>query len=496
PNGNIEFLGRGDYQVKIRGFRIELGEIEAVLSQHPSIVQTVVIAYEHIPGDKRLVAYVVPNQHTTATISELRRFLKEKLPEYMVPSVFVLLEALPLTPSGKVNRSALPAPEQALQELEATFVAPRDDLEEKLSQIWEEVLGIQPIGIMDNFFDLGGHSLLAVRLFAQIEHKFAKKLPLATLFRSGTVEAIAKILRQGEEKALGNQVLSTLAEKKLKTSWSSLVEIQPKGSKPPLFCIHPLGGETLCYRDLARHLGSEQPVYGLQPIGLDGKELPHTRIADMASCYIQEIKSIQPNGPYFLLGWSFGGFVVYEMAQQLHSQGEKVSLLGMIDSVRPGYFQRAPLLMRVFLHLNNIFQRGPAYLWQKARGWTYQGKYEIQQRYKRYLNAAQHVLDITPHLAENDEHLKVIDANMQALDEYIFQVYPGRMTLFRTSDENRCEAIGEQYDPQFGWGDITTGGIDINYIPGSHLSVMEEPYVQVIAEQLKVYLEKAALQST
>jgi amino acid adenylation domain-containing protein len=491
PNGNIEFLGRGDYQVKIRGFRIELGEIEAVLSQHPSIVQTVVIAYEHIPGDKRLVAYVVLNQHTTATISELRRFLKEKLPEYMVPSVFVLLEALPLTPSGKVNRSALPAPEQVLQEPEATFVAPRDNLEQKLLQIWEEVLGIQPIGIMDNFFDLGGHSLLAIRLFALIEKKFAKKLPLATLFQSNTVESLAKILRQGEEKALGNQVLSRLGENKSKTSWSSLVEIQPTGSKPPLFCIHPLGGETLCYRNLARHLGSEQPVYGLQPIGLDGKQPHHTRIEDMASHYIQEIQTIQPNGPYFLLGWSFGGFIVYEMAQQLYSQGEKVALLGMIESIRPGYYKRSPFLIRVFLHLYNIFRRGPAYIWQKAVGWTKQGKYEIQQIYKRYLNAAQHVLDITPHLPENDEHLKVIGANLQALDEYIFQVYPGQITLFRTSDENRYEAIGEKYDPQLGWGDIITGGIDMNYIPGSHLTVMEEPHVQVIAEQLKVYLENA-----
>ncbi|MBW4476883.1 MAG: amino acid adenylation domain-containing protein [Tolypothrix brevis GSE-NOS-MK-07-07A] len=490
PNGNIEFLGRGDYQVKIRGFRIELGEIEAVLSQHPSIVQTVVIAYEHIPGDKRLVAYVVPNQQTTATISELRRFLKEKLPEYMIPSVFVFLEALPLTPSGKVNRSALPAPEQALQESEVTFVAPRDDLEQKLSQIWEEVLGIQPIGIMDNFFDLGGHSLLAVRLFSNIEQTFGKKLPLSSLFPSATVEALAETISQ-TELAVDNQVSSTLAENKSKTSWSSLVEIQPTGSKPPLFCIHPLGGETLCYRDLANHLGSEQPVYGLQPIGLDGKQPHHTRIEDMASHYIQEIQKIQPNGPYFLLGWSFGGFVVYEMAQQLYSQGEKVDLVGMIDSTRPGYSKRSPFLIRVFLHLNNIFRRGPAYIWEKAVGWSNQGKYEIQQRYKRYVNATQHLLDITPHLADDDEHLEVIGANVQALDKYIFQVYPGRMTLFRTEDENRYEAIGETYDPQFGWGDIITGGIDINYIPGSHLSVMEEPYVQVIAEQLKVYLEKA-----
>jgi acyl-CoA synthetase (AMP-forming)/AMP-acid ligase II/thioesterase domain-containing protein/acyl carrier protein len=398
---------------------------------------------------------------------------------------FRQIENMPLSVTGEIDRKQL-----ATGLVTTEYLAPRTEIEEKLINIWQQVLNVPEAGIQDNFFELGGTSLLAVRLFSNIEQTFGKRLPLSSLFPSATVEALAKTISQ-TELAVDNQVSSTLAENKSKSSWSSLVEIQATGSKPPLFCIHPLGGETLCYRDLAKHLGSEQPVYGLQPIGLDGSLPPSTRIEDMASHYIQEIQKIQPNGPYFLLGWSFGGFIVYEMAQQLYSQGEKVGLLGMIDSIRPGYSKRSPFLIRVFLHLYNIFRRGPAYIWQKAVGWSNQGKYEIQQRYKRYVNATQHLLDITPHLADNDEHLEVIDANVQALDKYIFQVYPGRMTLFRTEDENRYEAIGEKYDPQFGWGDIITGGIDINYIPGSHLSVMEEPHVQVIAEQLKLYLEKA-----
>jgi acyl-CoA synthetase (AMP-forming)/AMP-acid ligase II/thioesterase domain-containing protein/acyl carrier protein/short-subunit dehydrogenase len=398
---------------------------------------------------------------------------------------FRQIENMPLSVTGEIDRKQL-----ATGLVTTEYIAPRTEIEEKLINIWQQVLNVPQVGIQDNFFELGGTSLLAVRLFSNIEQTFGKRLPLSSLFPSATVEALAKTISQTES-AVDNQVSSKLAENKSKSSWSSLVEIQATGSKPPLFCIHPLGGETLCYRDLAKHLGSEQPVYGLQPIGLDGSLPPFTRIEDMASHYIQEIQKIQPNGPYFLLGWSFGGFVVYEMAQQLYSQGEKVGLLGMIDSTRPGYYKRSPFLIRVFLHLNNIFRRGPAYIWQKAVGWSNQGKYEIQQIYKRYVNATQHILDITPHLAENDQHLEVIGANLQALDKYIFQVYPGRMTLFRTSDENRYEAIGEKYDPQFGWGDIITGGIDINYIPGSHLSVMEEPHVQVIAEQLKLYLEKA-----
>jgi acyl-CoA synthetase (AMP-forming)/AMP-acid ligase II/thioesterase domain-containing protein/NAD(P)-dependent dehydrogenase (short-subunit alcohol dehydrogenase family)/acyl carrier protein len=365
------------------------------------------------------------------------------------------------------------------------YVAPRNQIEQQLTKIWQQVLNVLQVGIHNNFFELGGTSLLAVRLFSNIEQTFGKKLPLASLFPSGTVEALAQKISLTEE-VLQKDI--TLGESR--NSWSSLVEIQPKGSQPPLFCIHPLGGETLCYRNIALRLGSEQPVYALQPIGLDRRQPPHTRIEDMASHYIKEIKTIQPNGPYFLAGWSFGGFVVYEMAQQLHRQGEKVGLLGMIDTVRPGYFKRSPFLMRVLLHLKNFLQLGPAYLWQKAVGWSQQGKYHLEQRYKRYFHAKSYVSEVTQELSENDEHLEVIGANVQALDAYIFQSYPGRITLLRTEDENRCEAVGEQYDPEFGWGDIVQE-LDIHYIPGSHLSVMEEPHVGIVAAKLQVCLEKA-----
>ncbi|NMG21590.1 non-ribosomal peptide synthetase [Brasilonema bromeliae] len=484
PDGSIEFIGRSDYQVKIRGFRIELGEVEAVLNQHPAVLQSVVVAREDKSGEKRLVAYVVPNQKTTVTITELRRFLKKKLPEYMVPFAFVLLEALPLTPSGKVNRSTLPAPDLVKQDLQATFVAPHDDLEKTLSQIWEEVLGIQPIGVRDDFFDLGGHSLLAVRLFAQIEKKFDKKLPLATLFQSGSVEALANILRQEEEPTAGNQVLiATHHQHTSRAPWSSLVEIQPNGSKPPFFCIHPLGGEILCYRPLALHLGSDQPVYGLQPLGLDGKHPPLTRIEDMAAHYIKEIQTIQPNGPYYIGGYSLGGIIAYEMAQQLYSQGEKVNLLAMLDTSRPGTETRLPFVLRVFEHINNIIQEGPSYLQHKLAGWSEWGTYHIRDKYRRLLEKSEL-------LPEGDEHLDVMGANVQALEQYTFKAYPGRMTVFRTDDKNRDDAVGVKYDPLFGWGEITSG-VDVYHLPGSHLSFLDEPDVEVLAEQLKLCLEKA-----
>lgn len=482
-DGNIEYLGRLDHQVKIRGFRIELGEIEALLAQHPNIQQTVVIARVDNPENQRLVAYIVPHPEQTPTTDELRHFLKQKLPEYMVPSAFVLLDTLPLTPNGKIDRRALPAPDSTRLDSENTYVAPRDQLEFQLTKIWEQVLGIQPIGVRDNFFELGGHSILAVKLFWQIEKTFSKNLPLAILFQSGTVEALAKIISQ-EEKDIARDLALVNTLDQSKSSWSSLVEIQPNGSKPPFFCIHGLGGEVLGFRELALHLGSEQPFYGLQPQELDGKQLLYTRIEDMATHYIQEIQTLQSNGPYFLGGYSFGGIVAFEMARQLQEQGEQVGILVILDSCRPGYRWRASFLKRVFLHLNNIVQQGPTYLWQKAVKWSDWRKQHLQNRYKRYL---EEVLD----LPITDKHLKIIDANTQAINEYIFSPYLGEAILLRTEDQNRSEAIGTQYDPQFGWGDVVAGGLDIHYLPGSHHGLLKEPHVQVLAETLRNCLTQA-----
>ncbi|MEI2582759.1 non-ribosomal peptide synthetase [Scytonema sp. PRP1] len=484
-DGSIEFIGRSDYQVKIRGFRIELGEIEAVLSQHPSVLQTVVVAREDASGEKRLVAYVVSNEGPALSVSDLRQFLREKLPEYMVPFAFVLLEALPLTPSGKVNRSVLPAPDLAKPDSKENFVAPRNQLEQELVQIWEEVLRVQPIGIKDNFFDLGGHSLLAVHLFGQIETKFGKKLPLATLFQSGTVETLAKMLCPTQEQPTSDQVLpGTLREDTSIDTWSSLVAIQPNGSKPPLFFMHPMGGEILCYRPIAMYLGSDQPVYGLQPPGLDGKQPLLTRVEDMAALYIQEMQTIQPKGPYYIGGYSFGGIVALEIAQQLHRQGEKVAILAMIDTSVPGSEKRLPFINRVFEHVNNFRQQGPAYLQQKLVGWREWGTYQIRHKYM-------HLLGISEPLPEGDNHIDILGANHQAQSQYIFQEYSGRMILLRTDDKEREEATGMQYDPQFGWGELITGGIDVYHIPGSHYTLLEEPNVRVLAEKLKLCLEKA-----
>ena len=237
----------------------------------------------------------------------------------MIPSAFVSVESLPLTPNGKVDRNALPAPDYTRLEQQEALVAPRDGLELQLRQIWEQVLGVRPIGIRDNFFDLGGHSLLAVRLFAQVEKVTGKRLPVAALFHAPTIEQQARLMSRQEWSA----------------QWKSLVAIQPAGSKPPFFCVHAHDGGVLFWRDLARHLGSDQPFYALQAQGLDGRQPPHDRIDEMAAHYIKEIRALQPEGPYFIGGHCIGGLIAFEMAQQLHAQGERMGLLALFDSYAP-----------------------------------------------------------------------------------------------------------------------------------------------------------------
>ncbi|MEP6703461.1 MAG: amino acid adenylation domain-containing protein, partial [Acidobacteriota bacterium] len=336
--GTIEFLGRVDHQVKIRGHRIELGEIETALAQHIGVRECVVIVRDGNDRAKELIAYVVPRPDTTHSIEELRSYLRAKLPEYMVPPSFVRLEALPLTANGKVDRRALPAPELSRSDLREAFVEPRDTLEEQLVIACEKVLARKPVGIRDNFFAIGGDSLLAVRFFAQIENRFGKKLPLATLFKSPTIEQLGEVLRGTESKH----------------TWSSLVPVQPEGSLTPLFCIHAGGANVLIYRPLARHLGIGQPVYALQARGLDGLMEPLTRVEDMASHYIKEMRSLQPDGPYYLLGASFGGLVAFEMAHQLNAQGQQVALLAMLNTNCPVY----TLPHRLRCQLGHLKQRG------------------------------------------------------------------------------------------------------------------------------------------
>lgn len=308
PSGDLEFLGRQDSQVKIRGHRIELAEIEAVLRSHAGVSEAVAVAREVEPGEQQLIAYFSVQKGSALELPALREHLRRSLPGYMVPAVIMRLESLPLTPNGKLDRKALPLPQPGQAEGMADIVAPSDKLEQQLVLVWEEVLKRSPIGIHDDFFDLGGHSLLAVRLFTRIEKVTGRKLPLATLFEARTIERLATLLRSSNWQA----------------RWKSLVPIKPNGSKPPFYCVHGVGGNVVEFEDLSRHIDADQPLYGIQAQGLDGKSPRHKTVEEMAAHYVKEIQEFQPEGPYYLSGSSFGGIIALEVARELLQQGKKL----------------------------------------------------------------------------------------------------------------------------------------------------------------------------
>ena len=469
PDGTLEYLGRIDHQVKIRGFRIELDEIAAVLRQHPAVRDAVVVAQAGAPGEKRLVAYVTPRLEASPSVDDLRDFLKEKLPEYMVPAALITLEALPLMANGKVDRAALSMAGRSRIEAPKAFVAPRNGLELQLCNLWEEVLGVRAIGVTDNFFELGGHSLAAVRLFALIEKRMGKKVPLATVFQGPTIEHLAQILRQHAGPAPS----------------SSLVAIQPRGRRRPLFLIHPAGGHVFPYIHLARYLGPDQPCYGLQARGLEEGQEPHARIEDMAADYIKGIRTVQADGPYLLGGWSMGGVVAFEMARQLHARGQRVGLLALLDARIPtadeefgdDEFEARLLIdfIRYFglaLDPRDALARLP--------------KQELLERVLEHAKRAG-LMPLDIEVAHAQPFIDLCKADFRATRNYVLHPYPGHIALFKAGEDLGANTS----DATLGWGEFATEGVEVHVVPGNHATMVYDPHVIVLAERLRACLDQA-----
>jgi amino acid adenylation domain-containing protein len=464
PGGEIDYQGRVDEQLKVRGFRIEPGEIENALRQNPYVHEALVVAREDAPGDKRLVAYVVKRHEGSTTVNELRDSLKERLPEYMIPSAFVFLEELPLTPQGKYDRRALPAPQHARPE-EGRRLAPRNLLELQLTEQWEELLRV-PVGVTDDFFEMGGHSLLAVRLMSRIEQLYGRKIPLAALFKAPTIESLASLLRRETDV----------------TARSPLVPIQTRGSGRPFFCVHPVSGNVLCYRALARRLGARQPFYGLQARGLDDDDdEPQTQVEAMACDYLEAVRGVQPHGPYLLGGWSVGGLIAFEMARQLQAQGEEVRLLALLDTTAPNaqagtkVIDDASLPASFALHLG----LSPAQIQDVADALS-----EAQtEDYMSFMLERAKAANIIPHdmsLAHLRQRYRVFKANIDAARSYRPANYPVSVALFRAEERDS----DTQTDATLGWSRLGLEHIEVYDTPGSHLTIMQEPYVSVLAERL------------
>ena len=492
PDGNLAYLGRMDHQVKVRGYRIELGEIETVLATHPGIKQCVVVAREESPGDKRLVAYFIAAGGQKPVGRVLREFLARKLPVYMLPTAFVLLPAMPLTPNGKVDRKALPAPTHENLTLDHEYVAPRTKLEKKLVPIWESTLGVAPIGIRDNIFELGVNSILAARLFARIERTLGRDLPPGPLFKAPTVELLAKLLeREGSNER----------------RWTSLVAIQPQGTKTPLFCAHGGAGTVLFFQSLANRIAPSRPLYAFQAQGLHGLDVPHTSIAEMAAHYIKEMRMVQPRGPYLLAGWCFGGLVVFEMAQQLQRIGEKVDMLAMFDAASaPAYDFRpsAPDLARLGDRLNA----------KRSEFWSSSSVQKLQHAGRKLIEPVTRRTQILYRRIVAMVHRKVIlklrrafygyfgtrgrplpgyirnkyflYANATLELHYQHRAYAGNIVIFR--DQSPYPDSG------LGWGRFTPD-IEVHEIAVSgdrHRALLQEPAVGLLADEIEEYLSRRA----
>ena len=487
PDGNIEYIGRIDKQVKIRGFRIELGEIETVIAQHSKVKETAVIAREDTPGEKQLVAYFVTQQDNLSS-GKLRSFLQERLPSYMVPAAFVKLEALPITPGGKVDRQALPAPDFNRSNLDKSLVAPRNDQEKKLTEIWQEVLKVSPIGVKDNFFELGGHSLLAVSLLTQIEKIFGKNIPLATFLGIPTIEELADALSQDTSS----------------TSESLLFPIRTTGSKPPLFLINAMGTGMLAYKLLSKYLDPEQPVYGIRAVGMDDNQTPHNRIDQMAAAYIEEMRTVQAEGPYFIAGVCTGGTVSYEMACQLASQNQEVAFLGLIDSTaRPilskdssevatnqvqdlassTFFERYIKHNFALRGLNNLFGviTNPHIKIADKLSFAADMIQQLSKKIESKLESITHKYNKNGNLTYAMRRSRVFDAGEEALWHFTPQTYRGSKVILIRANDNP-EHVAHNY--HLGWDEFVTGKIEVFEVPADQTTLLFEPHIHTLAAQL------------
>ena len=436
--------------------------------EHPGVKEAVVVAREVGRDDNRLAAYFIPAQENAPAIETLQQFLKQYLPDYMVPSVFVALPEFPLTPNGKIDRNKLPEPEgEAI--LRKELVPPRDALELKLVRLWEEVLNVRPIGIKDNFFDLGGHSLLALRLVSLIQERFQKEVPLVTLVQEPTIEKLAEVLREGQ---------TGPKEEK----WSPLVKLW-KGKKPvgepTLYIVHPSGGSVHWYAELGRLLGGEFPVYGIQARGLTGKQPIHSEIEEMAAAYVEAVRKRQPQGPYHIAGWSLGVVIAYEMGQQLKTMGHEVAFLGMLD--QGPYLpddepeDEAEMLVDMFRRYFDLSV-------EQLRAM------DSDERFKFVLKKAKKAKILPRFITQAmfKNYIHIIQAQTEAWRRYRHRPYPGKITVF-VSDEH---AEGEDQPLDLGWKELARGGVDIFRVPGDHLSMMMDPQVHQLAEQIRKALQK------
>jgi amino acid adenylation domain-containing protein len=456
PDGIFEFLGRTDQQVKIHGVRVEPAEAEAALADHPLVSGAAVLCSESAPGVLRLIAYVQTVDQPEPSATELRRFLRGRLPAALIPARFIFVESLPRTPSGKLDRRAL----AAIQDIEPPPEAircktPGDESERRLLEIWKSALDVRPIGVLDEFFDIGGHSLLAVQVAAEIGRQFARRVPPGLLFEAPTIRALAQWLNAAQNASAPG----------------ALVRLRAGSAAVPLYCIHHVRGDANCYRELAGLMRSGQSVYGIEVGDADAAAGPNGNIAieTLAARYVDEIVTHQPVGPYALAGYSAGGLIAYEMACRLASTGRSVCLLAILDTDAGAHAQRV-LLDPLRFHLSRLARLGPlqalCYPWRQLRA----RRISLQEHSRPARATPGPIASADP----------VMAALEQAADAYRPRPYCGSVTLFRATDRR----ITRTYSRTLGWGGLARGGVRVIDVPGDHRTIMQTGSVRLLANRL------------
>lgn len=470
-NGTLDFINRMDNQVKVRGYRIELGEIESVLAKHPSLKENVVITKKDKSGENRLVAYYKVNKGSQVTADLLKTHLQQSLPDYMVPAALMEMKEFPLTPNGKIDRKALPEPEVNTNGQE-NFIGSRTPNENLLASIWSEILGIEKISMTDDFFRLGGHSLLAVKLMMEIEKHRKIKLPLAILFTNSTIEKLARFL----DSEISNQL------------WQSIVPIKTQGSKPPLFFAHGVSGNVFKYHALSELLPPDQPCYGLQAYGLNGRDIPFDNMEEMATYHISEILKFHPEGKSFsLAGGSFGGYLAFEMAYQLNMMGRKIDLVALFDIDAATAVDFLPVHQKYIKQTGIMAKR----IYTRAVSFIKSDKEERERYLSNKIKSLKAKNDLDDWLdkeevqrnggIEQAEYFNKIEkACYKALMSYKIKKYPGKVILFRA----KSGYFSAQFDYDLGWKHFAEGGVEIFEAPGDHNSIFNKGNVEEMAKML------------
>jgi amino acid adenylation domain-containing protein len=493
-NDNLEMLGRSDFQIKLRGIRIELGEIETILNRHPAVKQNLVIGREDIPGDIRLIAYVVIDQTLATTISELRTFLKKQLPDYMVPNTFVFLDTMPLNPNGKIDRHALPSPDSK-KYLNEEFIVPRDAVEQQLANIWVKHLGLQAIGVHDDFFDLGGHSLLFANLISEIEEFFSYEFPVESFFQVNTIEEMAHWIREKicDKISLDKDSSSLFYEDYrafLRLCYSRIgkhigrrglfVEIIPDTIKSyqPFIWIG--------YIDFSKNLGLKQPIYTIPGCSWTPFTSTKNYIENIASVIVDELLTAQPEGPYLLGGNCYEGLIALEIAQQLQAQGKEVVLLSITDPPEPSNIYRFCRKLDFYycafrFHLLELL---PLALIDKIK---YIGKRLVR-------NTDKHAPKVQSERASNktqDEYDRILPLTWKSLKQsarsYLPKEYAGKIVLtaptksgLRSGTKDLLWADLSWLFPYLGWGRLFTGKVELHNIQCAHSDLGMRQYAEEI----------------